>query len=287
MNKTENMIFIINYKKPQAIVLAKESAAYLAGKVNVLHPEDAPGYSVEQIKEVLPVLTNKKPGFALVFGGDGTILHSARLMSPYNIPIVGVNFGTLGFLAAIEPQELIPALDKILAGDFFVEGRMQLQCIIERDGRVVKSTLALNDFVLKHKDFSRAISLDLLINDQLACSYRADGIIIATPTGSTAYSLSANGPIVSPEMDLILVSPICAHLSHVPSLVVPPSKYLTVKFCSPYRAALVTADGQDSFDFQEGDKLTIFAADVRAKFIWPGQPNYFVSLRKKLFNGQL
>ncbi len=193
---------------------------------------------------------------AVVLGGDGTILHAAQDLSERDIPILGINLGTLGFLAEVEPDEISMAIDKIRNKEYFTSEHMMMQV-----GSGDKKIQALNDTVISRSGFSRLIRLKLSINGTPLQIYTGDGIIISTPTGSTAYNLSAGGPVVSPKADMFVITPICPHSLSERSLVISSSDTIEVEVMRSKKTqedeAVVTTDGQLFDNMRVGDKIII------------------------------
>jgi len=221
----------------------------------------------------------------IVLGGDGTLLSIARAAHPHNIPILAVNLGSLGFLAEISIDELYPTLENILAGKFEIENRMLLNACIWRNGEKVEDHNVLNDVVINKGAVARIISLQVLVNGQYMTSYRADGLIIATPTGSTAYSLSAGGPIIHPSMHTLVLSPICPFTLTNRSILIPDQSIIQVKLAAEYDDVRVTLDGQEGYDMRAGDILKIKKTKTSLQLIRGPNKNYYQILRDKLHWG--
>jgi NAD+ kinase len=223
----------------------------------------------------------------LTLGGDGTLLRGARMVAPYGVPILGVNFGHLGFLTSASPEELESALDGVLAGEMKTDLRMTLRVRAEgADGTLHASYLALNDAVLKG-GVARVIRLGVYAHGEEVGTYSADGIILATPTGSTAYSLSANGPIVSPLVDCILATPICPHTLAVRPLILPADETITVEVLPPSPELVLTIDGQEAVSLAPGDRIVARRSSTPVRLLrFPGQA-FFPTLRRKLRWGDL
>lgn len=221
----------------------------------------------------------------IVLGGDGTLLSVARAAHPHNIPILAVNLGSLGFLAEISIDELYPTLENILAGKFEIENRMLLNACIWRNGEKVEDHNVLNDVVINKGAVARVISLQVLVNGQYMTSYRADGLIIATPTGSTAYSLSAGGPIIHPSMHTLVLSPICPFTLTNRSILIPDQSIIQVKLAAEYDDVRVTLDGQEGYDMRAGDILEIKKTKTPLQLIRGPNKNYYQILRDKLHWG--
>ena len=221
----------------------------------------------------------------IVLGGDGTLLSVARVAHPHNIPILAVNLGSLGFLAEISIDELYPTLENILAGKFEIENRMLLNACIWRNGEKVEDHNVLNDVVINKGAVARVINLQVLVNGQYMTSYRADGLIIATPTGSTAYSLSAGGPIIHPSMHTLVLSPICPFTLTNRSILIPDQSVIQVKLAAEYDDVRVTLDGQEGYDMRAGDILEIKKTKTSFQLIRGPNKNYYQILRDKLHWG--
>lgn len=224
----------------------------------------------------------------ITLGGDGTLLRGARLVASAGTPVLGVNLGHLGFLTAAAPGELETAFTRLLAGEAQIDERMVLDVRAEgADGTVHGTYLALNDAVLHKAGFARVIRLAIHADEEEVGTYRADGIILSTPTGSTAYSLSAGGPIVSPSLDCIIATPICPHTLAVRPLVLPAEETVTVEVLSSAEELIVTIDGQEGAALAPGDRLVVSKAPEPMRLVrFPGQ-TFFSTLRRKLRWGVL
>jgi len=223
--------------------------------------------------------------FLLVLGGDGTILNCARLSAPYGTPLFGINLGRLGFLTETELPDLFQSLDKLLKNQYRVEQRMMLQAKVVRDSRTIEETIALNDVVITKSGFARIIMLETLVDDQFFTTYPADGIIITSPTGSTAYSLSAGGPLAVPNIELMIITPICPHALWARPLIISPTSEVKVNLLSDQGEVMLTVDGQHGLKLQQGDSVVINKAPYRAKFLKLTDRNFFGILRQKLKQG--
>ena len=221
----------------------------------------------------------------IVLGGNGTLLSVARTAHPHDVPILAVNLGSLGFLAEISLDELYPTLENILAGKFEVENRMLLNACIWRNGRKVEDHNVLNDVVINKGVVARVINLQVLVNGQYMTSYRADGLIIATPTGSTAYSLSAGGPIIHPSMHTLVLSPICPFTLTNRSILIPDQSIIQVKLVAEYDDVRITLDGQEGYDMKAEDILEIQKTKTTLQLIRGPNKNYYQILREKLHWG--
>ena len=220
--------------------------------------------------------------FAIVFGGDGSILRVARILGCRQVPVVGVNIGKFGFLAEINPEQLHRAIDKLAAGDFRVVPRMMLHCRAERDGHLLRESLALNDAVISRSARSRMISIGLLIDDEQVTDYNGDGIIISTPVGSTAHSLAAGGSILEPSLRAFAITPICPHTLSNRPLVIPAERIIQLVVDRAEVAVGLTMDGQVYVDLQMGDRVVIRRAEQELHLIQTGTRSYYQTLRSKL-----
>lgn len=225
----------------------------------------------------------------LVLGGDGTILATARECATKSTPMLPVHLGRFGFLTETAPEELEEALARLLAGDYAIEERMMLWTVSERHGQVQDQAVvyALNDVVVANGPLSRVLHLKLSVNDEYVTTYAADGVIIATPTGSTAYSLSAGGPLVHPELEVLLVTPICPHTLTARALLVPPHSEIAITVeRDPQDTVRVTVDGQLGFPLAHGDTIRVRKAAKSARLINVGGANFYQKLQNKLRWGE-
>jgi NAD+ kinase len=222
----------------------------------------------------------------LVLGGDGTLLAAAREAAPRGIPILPINLGGLGFLTSFTLEELYPALQDVIAGCSPVSERVMLLAERTQDGSTLTQQRVLNEAVVHKGTLARMIELELYIDDGFVCRYRADGLIVATPTGSTAYSMSAGGPIVHPAVESILITPICPHTLSDRSVVVPDVSKVELRMAEDSDSVFLTLDGQTGVPLQAGDRVRITRAVERLKLIHPPNKTYFEILRNKLKWGE-
>jgi NAD+ kinase len=222
----------------------------------------------------------------LVLGGDGTLLAAAREAAPRAIPILPVNLGGLGFLTSFTTEELYPALEDALAGRAAISERVLLLVERTQNENVVTQQRVLNEAVVHKGTLARMIELELYIDGGFVCRYRADGLIVATPTGSTAYSMSAGGPIVHPTVESILVTPICPHTLSDRPVVVRDSAKIELRMAENSDSVFLTLDGQTGVPMQAGDRVRITRAEERLKLIHPPKKTYFEILRNKLKWGE-
>lgn len=221
----------------------------------------------------------------IVLGGDGTLLSAARITAAIDVPILGVNLGTLGFLTEVSPQSLYPMLDGIAEGRASVETRVLMQCDLLRGSEVRGSYLVFNDAVVNKTTLARLNTYDLYIDKVFVSSYRADGMIVATPTGSTAYSLSAGGPVLMPTVGALVVTPVAPHsLTHRP-LVVPDSAEIEILLRSEEEVAYLSLDGQPGLDLSDGDRVRCKRSKHQVNLFRTGS-DFFQVLRSKLKWGE-
>jgi NAD+ kinase len=226
----------------------------------------------------------------VVFGGDGTILRAARQAAPREVPMLGVNLGGFGFLAEVSGlTEVGAALNRLLEGDYRLDERMMLRAQVLQNGQAAREFLALNDIVVTKSGYARLVRLRTEVNGQHMATYLADGLIAATPTGSTAYSLSAGGPIVHPNVDLIVLTPICAHTLNARAVVVSAASIITIRvhpLGTPPSPPILTVDGQEGYPLQPDDVVRIDQSPHRTRLIRLGREEFYSLLRHKLTWGE-
>jgi NAD+ kinase len=233
----------------------------------------------------------RRADFAIALGGDGTMLRVAREVAPRGIPLLGVNLGTLGFLSGTEAVDMKRRLDAVISGRFIVEERSMLTAEVSRRGkRVFGPEMALNEVVIRCGDQARAITLSTRSGERFVADFFGDGLIVATPTGSTAYSLAASGPIVDPALDVTLLAPICPHTLTQRPLIVPAHLPLSIQL-SPRRAetprVLVSLDGRPGCELKIGDEVRVRRAETPLRLLLPPGRSFFEVLRRKLKWGRL
>jgi len=228
-----------------------------------------------------------KVDLMIVLGGDGTLLSIAREIGDRSVPILGVNLGTLGYLAEISPDELFPTLERVLAGELRTEIRMRLDVSAQRDGHAIGHYLALNDAVIARTALSRMIDLQTRADDAEVTTYHGDGLIVATPTGSSAYSLSAGGPLLLPGLGAIVLTPICPHALTQRPIVLPDTCRIEVKVLDMRGGEVhLTVDGQISCELQEGDRVEVRTSTRPLRLLVPADRNRFEIMRSKLRWGE-
>jgi NAD+ kinase len=222
----------------------------------------------------------------IVLGGDGTLLAAARLMTARNIPILPVNLGALGFLTSVTLDDLYPVLELAIRGEARYSERVMLESKVIRAGQTFHHARALNDAVLNKAALARIVDLQLHVDGEFVCNYKADGLIISTPTGSTAYSLAAGGPVVYPIVAAFIITPICPHTLTNRPLVVRDTAHIEVEFHGGDAPIYLTLDGQVGVELAPGDRVSLAALPERLRLVRPRQKSYFSVLRDKLKWGE-
>ena len=241
--------------------------------------EHQTGCSVEVLAEADIA---KQVDLMLVLGGDGTMIATARMVGDSEVPVMGVNYGGLGYLAEFPLEDLFPALDGVLEGKYKVQQRLMLSIELWRGGELVTRNRVLNDVVVNKSALARIIEIEAYLNQQFVNLFRADGLIVATPTGSTAYNLSAAGPIIFPSMSAVVITPICPFTLSNRPIVVPDDSVIEVRLVTENEDVALTLDGQVGFDLQAADRVVIRKSDTAFNLVQPPNRNYFDVLRNKL-----
>jgi len=221
----------------------------------------------------------------ITLGGDGTILGVARQVAEKGIPILGVNLGHLGFLTDLEIPDLFPALRKLIKDDYEIEYRMMLAARVLRDGSPIKDFIALNDVVINNGPISRIIKLETYLGNEYLATYRADGLIVASPTGSTAYSLSAGGPIVNPQLEVMIVTPVCPHSLNARPFILSDDQEIRIILKTDTNDVMLTIDGQVGFPLKKNDSIVVRKADVYTKLVKVKKRSFSEVLRLKFRGG--
>ena len=227
-------------------------------------------------------LASGQVDFAVVLGGDGSVLRAARHVAGHGVPLVGINVGKFGFLTETTADQFEAVLTEVLEDRHDLSERMMLSCVLQRDGAEALSTVALNDAVLSRTALSRLMTLDFQVDGELVTTYRADGLIVATPAGSTAHSLAAGGPIVYPDLEAMVVAPICPHTLSNRPLVLPGGLELTMIPRESAEPPALTVDGQVCAELCAGDVVRVRRAEASLKLIQTGRNRFFETLRNKL-----
>jgi NAD+ kinase len=262
-----NAVIVTKPKQPEVARVARDLIQWFQSK-NVVATMEPEGISVADL--------------AVVLGGDGTLLAAARLLGDRQVPIVAVNYGGLGFLTEVTLDEMYPALERVLTGEFITELRMMVELSVLRGGKELAEYRALNDVVINKGTVSRMIELEACVDGQYVSRFRADGLIVSTPTGSTAYNISAGGPIIFPTISAMVITPICSHTLTNRPIVLPEGVKVDITLRSAQDDVYVTVDGQVGRKLQMGDTLVVEKSDVAVKLVAPADKNYFDVLRGKL-----
>ncbi|MBX7143223.1 MAG: NAD(+)/NADH kinase [Oligoflexia bacterium] len=282
-----NIGLVVRPGNEQALELGKELLRWSAKHNHrvLFEQKSAEMYGAEGL--VVEELVRKADPIAIL-GGDGTMIGVARYVGQSSPLLVGVNFGTLGFLTELSPQDLLPVIERLVSGDKKIEiaERSLLRCEVLRDEkrkeRCVFSSQAVNDVVIQKAAHNRLLDLDVAVNGEDVVRVRSDGLIIATPTGSTAYSLAAGGSIVHPELDVCLVTPICAHSLTLRPLVLGLSNVIEVRVPQYDGHVVAVADGQVRVDLHPGDRVHVTKSKFKVRFVNSPHKSYFGILRGKL-----
>ncbi len=277
---------VVNIDKPQVFNLVNEIITWLEQKnKKVLLPDT---FAADLNRPDLACAESawaQRIDCAIVLGGDGTLLNTARSIAPAGVPLFGINLGQLGFLTEVEVRDTIPALERFVAGAYLIEERMMLQATVRRGEHVTEEFIGLNDAVITKGAFARLIRLQTFVNDEYVETYPADGLIVSTPTGSTAYSLSAGGPLVTPTLELMLVTPICPHTLYARPLVIDAANKVKVVVLSEQGEIMLTIDGQHGYSLRPGDEVIIEKAPYFTKLLKLNRRSFYEILREKLKEG--
>ena len=260
-------------KKMVDFVLKKGCEVYVSENFSDVHPDVIATSSSEMYKSV---------DFVVVIGGDGTILRVARSAAIFDTPILGINFGTLGYLADVEKINAIDAIEKVLNGDYTIENRMMLEPYVERGCVSHEINLALNEVCITNSVCSRMIKLSVEVNGEYFDTFRADGIIVSTPTGSTAYNLSAGGPILSPHTELMTITHICPHTLYARPFVIDGNDVVRIRVQSNYNNVQMSCDGQSSVQMKNDDVIIVKKSRYVTRIIKTTNMNFYDILRRKM-----
>ncbi|MDR2071441.1 MAG: NAD(+)/NADH kinase [Treponema sp.] len=287
MAEVKRALLFVNFHKADARLLGdeiKEELGHLGIEPAIYSFEDAAAFSPESGFDI-----------AISLGGDGTVLYAARVVSPYDIPILPINIGTLGFIAAVHPEEWAAVFRKWLGGTACISRRLMLDVAVERRGKTPARAVCLNDAVISSSGIAKIVRLKVSADTGGAeledgCGgllrlghYRSDGLIVATPTGSTAYSVAAGGPIVDPEIEAVIINPICPFTLSNRPIVVPAHETVIVEVEAEQRSGiLLTVDGQTSELLEPEDRVLIRSAPYRTRLIASGRGAFYTALRTKL-----
>ena len=243
-------------------------------------PPEGYGLNIEPLQQEI-----RGADLIIAFGGDGTILHLSKTAAHRDIPVLGVNLGSLGFMAELESKELSQLRD-LCDGKYEIESHMMLDVSVQRDGRVIYSNLALNEALIARGNISRVIRLQIFTEQGKLVDVAGDGVFVASPTGSTAYSLSAGGPVVEPTARNFIVSPICAHSVHANAYVLSPERVITVQTeKNSYKPVLLSVDGGRAFSLRSGDSIEVRRSKFDTKLVRLSKRSFCEILQKKMLMG--
>ena len=281
--KIRRVGLIANFDQPASRAVVRAAAQHIAraGRAVAADIQTAQKAGLKCETRPDPAALARQSDLLLVFGGDGTMLRVVRETDGSATPILGINMGRLGFLTAVSSRDLAPALEKVWRGDFVVETRPLIQAAGDGQGRPIRLS-ALNDIVISRGAVSRLIELEVSVNDKALTCYRGDGLIVSSPTGSTAYSLSAGGPIISPGAAVFVITPICAHALSNRPVIVGLDSVVRVKLLSREMQTVVAADGQIQAGLEAGRTVRIRRSRKLARLLHPGEFSFFQTVRQKL-----
>lgn len=283
----DNFYVVANRSKDPAGAVAHEIMKYLVskGKHCTCQPYD------EDLESTQYRYTNAKKvpvgvECIIVLGGDGTLIQAARDLKQLDLPLWGINIGTLGFLTDAEKDSMYQAMDSLMANDYIVDKRMMLEGTVYRNGQEIFYNTALNDIVINRSGSLRVIDFDIFVNGEYLSSYSADGVIVSTPTGSTAYSLSAGGPIVKPQAEILVITPVCPHTLNKRSIILGRDDEVVIKMSdnkglSEQRVA--SYDGELFCNMITGDEIVIKKAEQKISFIKTNKLSFLQLVREKLY----
>ncbi|MFQ7291478.1 MAG: NAD(+)/NADH kinase [Monoglobales bacterium] len=279
----KKIAIIPNNIKDIGLLVTKRVVDYLLGKAE-LYMENKFSVTGMKVNYVKKIALFENVDLMIILGGDGTILQEAAACAKYGIPVMGINLGKVGFLTEIECDNIENALDKLLAEKYTIEKRMLIKLEIRREGKTVCVQNALNDVVVSKPSGAKLIDMELYAGDELVNRYIADGLIIATPTGSTGYSISAGGPVVDPSMTLYIATPICPHMLSARSAVLSADKPIIIRLDSAYpdNEAVVTADGDVQGYISSADEVAVLKSKYEFQLIRTGRQSFYNTLISKL-----
>jgi NAD+ kinase len=288
MSSIKRIGIILKPHQPDALRTICELAKWLAQKgIELVGGPEIERERVEHetgcaVAEVESERLAQSVDLILVLGGDGTMIATARMIGDQEVPVMGVNYGGLGYLAEFRIEELYTALDSILSGNYRLDKRVMLHVELQRGSEAVTRNRVLNDVVINKSALARIIEIEVRLNQQFVNSFRADGLIISTPTGSTAYNLSAGGPVVFPSMNAVVITPICPFTLSNRPIVVPDDAVIELRLKTEREDVALTLDGQVGFPLKVEDRVVIQKSRTTFNLIQPTNRNYFDVLRDKL-----
>ncbi|HEX6729209.1 MAG TPA: NAD(+)/NADH kinase [Pyrinomonadaceae bacterium] len=288
MSSIKRIGLVIKPHQPEALKTTCELTKWLADRgIELVGGPEIERERIElatgcSVREVPADKLAHEVDLVLVLGGDGTMIATARLIGDTEVPVLGVNFGGLGYLAEFRFEELYAALESILAGNYRLDKRVMLDVELHRGKELITHNRVLNDVVINKSALARIIEIETYFNQQFVNSFRADGLIVSTPTGSTAYNLSAGGPVIFPSMNAVVVTPICPFTLSNRPIVVPDDAGIELCLKTENEEVALTLDGQVGFSLQVDDRVVIQKSHTTFSLIQPANRNYFDVLRDKL-----
>ncbi len=285
MTVIKKILIVANIKKRRVGAIARDLQALLKSK-NIYSFITSP---IHFMLNNGNLLTDLNSGFKftnydliIALGGDGTFLFTARTFHNFNLPILGINIGRIGFLMEVNPSDMETVLNKIISGEIKVYNRILIEATVVRDGKKIFICPFLNDAVVSKGVLSRMVELSVCLGSEPLSQYRSDGLIVSTPTGSTAYSLAAGGPILTQDLEAMIITPICPHILGVRPIVTTVNKELSIVLTTGEKDTTLTIDGQENFYLSIGDILTFKKIPNGVSVYEPGEKKYFSILRGKL-----
>lgn len=277
-----------NKDKDRELLITKELIGGFEDRGVRIYVEEAVAHALARPDLGCPAHELPLMGEILVtLGGDGTVLYAVRQVYPHGTPILGINLGHLGFLTELEVPEIEGFLDMLIAGDYSIDERIMLEGFLLRDGERIADFSGLNDVVISKGAMARMIRLETFIGSEYVATYPADGLIISSPTGSTAYSLSAGGPILAPNLDVLVITPICAHTFYTRPLVIARDQEVRVRVSSGQQEVMVTVDGQLGLDLKSEDEVRVRISKERVKLVRLKNRSFYEVLRDRLSQGRI
>lgn len=272
---------IVNTRKNQPVQLGRELIGWFKQKGIAVYTTPEDGLALQVGQEMISANLGEVVECVLTLGGDGTLLRAARVTAPHVVPILGINLGVLGFLTEVELPELYDSLERFIRNEYYFDDRMMLEVSLKRCGKITHTFVGLNDIFVKGP-LARLVILDIFVNDQYVTTYNGDGVIISSPTGSTAYSLSAGGPIVHPELEVILITPICPHTLHARPMVIHGQRTVRIGVVQAPADSMMTIDGQQGLPVESGDEIIAARASHYTRLVRIKPDNFFNILQEKL-----
>src|SRR5262245_10131191 len=282
----KNIGIVAKRNQPKALALARRLSTWLRRRRRSVLLDAEVATALRLSGGVSKQEMMKRADLVVVLGGDGTLLSVARHSGARRVPVLGVNLGGLGFLTDVRPEEVFTGLDRVLAGQYRLEHRTMLDAATIREGKVLRRFQALNDVVINKGALARILDLETSVDGVPLCTYKADGLILATPSGSTAYSLSAGGAIVEPSVGVVLLSPICPHTLTQRPIVLPERSHVRVTVRSPDEDVVLTVDGQEGMKLEDHDVVEVRSSKHRVLLVRSPAHSFFERLRTKLRWGE-